>query len=153
MFLGDGLGASRGEIFSRTRWFLSAERPVDPNTLRITNQFRSRDGMVYDMRGHGTHLTVVVTPSSNERDLGAWRVQARTHVADTPSIEEWGPTRIEAVRAVGRAWTEADRTPQAHAGVKRSNRTPEARNGLGCAAAPLARPATEVNQALGGTPG
>jgi hypothetical protein len=85
---------------------MSTHNHVEPSTLRITNQFRSRDGMVYDMRQHGAHLTVVVTPRMSEQDSGEWRVRARTGNADGESIEEWGPTRLDALRAVGRAWTE-----------------------------------------------
>jgi hypothetical protein len=75
--------------------------------LRITNQFWSRHGMVYDLRGHGTHLTVVVSQRKNESDLGEWCAQARVGRADTEPLEQWGPTRVDAVRAVGRLWSES----------------------------------------------
>lgn len=87
----------------------------DKDALRITNQFRSKGGMVYDMRFHGERLTVVVTPRSGEENGGDWRVEARAGGRpEEDTIERWGATRIDALRAVGGAWTEqlAGRLPQ-----------------------------------------
>ena len=79
----------------------------DKDALRITNQFRSKGSMVYDMRCNGERLTLTVSPRTNEQDGGEWRVEARA--AGRPEediIERWGATRIDALRAVGLAWSE-----------------------------------------------
>jgi hypothetical protein len=77
---------------------IMTEREKD--ALRITNQFRSKGSMVYDMRCEGTRLTVVVTETTG----GQWRVEARAGGPDAASIEKSGPTRIDALRAVGDSW-------------------------------------------------
>ena len=79
----------------------------DKDSLRITNQFRSKGSMVYDLRCSGERLTLVVSPRTTEGDGGEWCVEARA--AGRPEvgrIERWGATRIDALRAVGRAWNE-----------------------------------------------
>jgi hypothetical protein len=75
----------------------------EKDALRITNQFRSKGSMVYDMRCDGTRLTVIVT----EMTAGGWRVEARAGGADAASIEKSGPTRIDALRAVGESWAKS----------------------------------------------
>ena len=75
-------------------------------TLKITDQFRDRRGMVYDLKCEGIRLTVCVSPRENDMDLGDWRVEARaTQGPEAEVVAEWGATRIEALRAVGRTWT------------------------------------------------
>lgn len=80
--------------------------------LKITNQFRAKGGMTYDLKCKGARLTLVVTPRTTEGDSGEWRVEARVArpLEDPIAVAEWGPTRIEALRAVGRAWSA---TPEA----------------------------------------
>jgi hypothetical protein len=75
------------------------------DTLKITNQFRLRAGLVYDFRCEGSRLTVFITPRERPDDVGEWRVEARaSHAPDALVVTEWGATRIEALREVGRAW-------------------------------------------------
>ncbi len=77
------------------------------DTLRITNQFRSKGSMVYDLRCNGERLTLTVSPRTSEHDGGEWRVEARTSGRpEEDVVERWGPTRIDALRAVGLEWTE-----------------------------------------------
>ncbi len=80
----------------------------DKPSLAITNQFRARDAMVYEMRCEGVRLTVTMTPRKSEDDAGEWHVEARAGRSpeDKPVFAEWGNTRMEALRAVGRMWTE-----------------------------------------------
>jgi hypothetical protein len=79
----------------------------EKDALRITNQFRSKGSMVYDLRCNGERLTVTVSPRTTEQDGGEWRVEARAGGRPVEDIvERWGATRIDALRAVGRAWTE-----------------------------------------------
>jgi len=75
------------------------------DTLKITNQFRLRTGLVYDFRCEGSRLTVFITPRERPDDAGEWRVEARaSHAPDAFVVTEWGATRIDALRAVGRVW-------------------------------------------------
>ena len=79
----------------------------EKDALRITNQFRSKGSMVYDMRGNGERLTLTVTQRTSEDDSGEWRVEARAGGRPEGEIvERWGATRIDALRAVGSAWSE-----------------------------------------------
>jgi hypothetical protein len=79
----------------------------DKDGLKIMNQFRAKGGMTYDLKCKGTRITLLVAPRSNADDRGDWRVEARSSrpQEDAVVVTEWGPTRIEALRAVGRSWT------------------------------------------------
>jgi hypothetical protein len=85
------------------------------DALKITNQFRNKRGMVYDLKGDGARLTVCVSPRESAADTGDWRVEARiAHSPEAFVITEWGHTRAEALRAVGLAWvaqTESQNLP------------------------------------------
>jgi hypothetical protein len=75
--------------------------------VRITNQFRRRDAMVYDLMCEDVRLTIQVAHRENAEDgLGEWSVEAHARqAADRPSILEPGATRTDALHAVARAWT------------------------------------------------
>lgn len=77
--------------------------------LRIMNQFRASGGMTYDMKCDGVRLTLEIHERTHEAQPDAWRIEARgASSADRKAtVLEWGPTRIEALRAVGRAWAES----------------------------------------------
>ena len=78
----------------------------DPETLRITNQFRSKTGFVYDLKCNGERLTINITPRQNTGDAGEWSVEARLGSSpDAKSVPAWGSTRLDALREVGRLWT------------------------------------------------
>jgi hypothetical protein len=80
-----------------------AEAKVE--TVRITDQFRSRNGFVYDFRFEGARLTLSIAPRENEDDAGDWKVEARSrHTPEALVIANWGPTRVDALREVGRSW-------------------------------------------------
>jgi len=72
--------------------------------LRITNQFRSRSGFVYDLRCEGATLVLSITPRVKPEDPGAWSVEARVGTKDAVPITAWGPTKRDALREVGAAW-------------------------------------------------
>ena len=77
----------------------------DTETVKITNQFRAKRGMVYDLKCEGERLTVGICPRENDDEAGDWRVDARN--SSTPEalvVSEWGATRVDALREVGRAW-------------------------------------------------
>ena len=74
--------------------------------VRITNQFRSANAMVYDLSCEDTRLTVQIAPLPS--DDGGAGFSAVAHAGRSrrrgPSIGESGLTRSEALRAVGKAW-------------------------------------------------
>ena len=77
----------------------------DKDKLKITNQFRDKRGMVYDLKCEGDRITVYVSPRENPNDAGDWRVEVRTsHAPEAVVIAEWGATRADALREVGRQW-------------------------------------------------
>ena len=84
---------------------MSEKTEKNKNALKITHQSRSGAGMVYDLRADGNRLTVRVFPREAVGDSGEWRIEART--SDAPEaavVSQWGATRIDALREVGRAW-------------------------------------------------
>jgi hypothetical protein len=73
--------------------------------VRITNQFRKREAMVYDLCCEEVRLTIEVTGRQNEDGLGEWTVEAHARQsAEKPAIVQPGVTRSEALRAVAREW-------------------------------------------------
>jgi len=78
----------------------------DPNALRITNQFRAEHGMVYELKREKDKLIVRVFGRSNSEDPNDWRVEARvSDGAEATVVTEWAPTKLEALRKIGSAWT------------------------------------------------
>jgi hypothetical protein len=78
---------------------------TDTDATKITNQFRSRTGYVYDLKSSGVRITLNIWQKQNPAEPGEWCVDARvssTHEA--APIEAWGGTRIDALREVGRLW-------------------------------------------------
>jgi hypothetical protein len=74
--------------------------------VRITNQFRKREAMLYDLACGDVRLTIQVSQRTSDDGLGGWLIEAHARQsAERPPINEPGATRDEALRAVGRAWT------------------------------------------------
>lgn len=80
----------------------------DEDSVRITQQFRTRDAMVYDLRGPAGRLTLRVTGrGGDEGPPTEWNVEASTGSSpDAVVVAERGATRADALRAVGRSWNE-----------------------------------------------
>ena len=75
------------------------------DALKITNQFRAKNAMVYDLKADGNRLTVRVFPRERSTDSGEWRVEARTNDAQEEAVvAEWGATRAEALGEVAKSW-------------------------------------------------
>jgi hypothetical protein len=75
-------------------------------SVRITNQFRKRDAMVYDLSCEDVRLTIEVAQRQNDDGQGEWVVEAHArHVVEKPTINEPGATRSDALQAVARSWT------------------------------------------------
>ena len=81
---------------------------IDEDALRITAQFRSGEAMVYDLRSKAGRLTLRVSGrGGDEGSPTEWRIEASTSTSpEAVVVAEWGPTRAEALRAVGRSWGE-----------------------------------------------
>jgi len=74
--------------------------------VRITNQFRKREAMVYDLLCDDVRLTIAVAQRPNDDGLGEWIVEAHARQAvDKPTIHEPGVTRNAALSAVARSWS------------------------------------------------
>jgi hypothetical protein len=85
---------------------MTSERDEEP--IRITQQFRARDAMVYDLRGTAGRLTLRITGSGGgDGPPTMWHIAASTSSSpDAVIVAEGGATRAEALRAVGRSWNE-----------------------------------------------
>jgi hypothetical protein len=80
----------------------------DEGAVRITQQFRSRDAMIYDLRSSAGRLTLRISGrSGDEGPATVWRIEAGTSSApDAVVVTESAATRTEALRAVARSWNE-----------------------------------------------
>jgi len=75
------------------------------DALKITNQYRSKMGFVYDLKCNGVRLTVGITPRQGPTDPGEWCVEGHAgSMPDAPPIAAWGATRSETLSEVGRQW-------------------------------------------------
>ncbi len=80
-------------------------RELSQPRVRITNQFRKRDAMIYDLLCEDVRLTLEVAQRSNDDGCGEWSVEAHARQAlEKPTINEPGVTRNDALRAVARSW-------------------------------------------------
>ena len=82
---------------------------TDENAIRITQQFRSGESMVYDFRCAAGRLTVRVSGRGGEAEgpPAEWCVAACTSTSpESVIVSAWAATRAEALHAVGRSWSE-----------------------------------------------
>lgn len=80
-----------------------AEKAKD--ALKITDQSRDRNGMVYDLKAEGNRLIVRIFPRENPQDENEWRIEARVSSApEATVVTQWGATRADALREVGKVW-------------------------------------------------
>lgn len=81
----------------------------DEHAIRITQQFRSGEAMVYDFRSTAGRLTVRVSGrgGTDSGPPAEWCIEACTSSSpDSVVVAEWAPTRAEALRAVGQSWSD-----------------------------------------------
>jgi hypothetical protein len=81
---------------------------LDEDAVRITQQFRARDAMVYDLRSRAGRLTLRVTGrGGDEGPPTEWRIEASTSTSpDAVVVAEAGATRAAALQALGQSWNE-----------------------------------------------
>jgi hypothetical protein len=78
----------------------------DKPAVRITNQFRKRETMVYDLSCDDVRLTLEISARQAGEGLEEqWHVEAFARQApERPTLNDSGETRQDALRAVARAW-------------------------------------------------
>jgi hypothetical protein len=77
----------------------------DRPRVRITDQFRKGQAMVYDLACDDFRLTIEVTARENSDGLGEWNVGAHASKAsEGDTIKHPGVTRGDALGAVARSW-------------------------------------------------
>ncbi|MGH7435801.1 MAG: hypothetical protein ACRENE_09010 [Polyangiaceae bacterium] len=80
-----------------------SRRPA--SATQITNQFRTREGTVYEITHDEIRLRIAMTFRENPDGLGHWNAECRVRAsASRSSIAKPGITREDALRAVARAW-------------------------------------------------
>lgn len=79
-------------------------RATDAGAVHIESQFRTREGMAYELRGAGARLTVLVTKEGLP-EVDPWRVEVFTSLAPAETLARRGGTRREALERAGVAWT------------------------------------------------
>jgi hypothetical protein len=81
-------------------------KPISLPAVRITNQFRRQEALVYDLSCGEIRLTIEIARRTDDDGLGPWLVEAHVRqAAERPTIQEAGTTRDGALRSVARAWT------------------------------------------------
>jgi hypothetical protein len=84
---------------------MKAPEPVP--LCKVTMQYRSGAGKVFELESAGRLLDVHVTPRQESEIGGEWHVTAQDRRGgDATIIAEWGATRGEAFEKVSRAWVE-----------------------------------------------
>jgi len=74
--------------------------------VRITNQFRKGQVMVYDLSCEDVRLTIEVAPREGEDGLGEWTAEAHARQApEKPTVNAPGATRSDALRALATSWS------------------------------------------------
>jgi hypothetical protein len=76
----------------------------DKDALKITNQFRNKRGIVYDLKHQADRLTVCITQRENPDDVNEWRVDLSAGSQGEAVITEWGATKADALKAAGSTW-------------------------------------------------
>jgi len=86
---------------------LTKER--DDDAIRITQQFRTGEAMVYDLRGGAGRLTLRVSGrGGGDGPPTEWHIEASVSTAPGAAVvAAGGATRADALREVGRSWDEA----------------------------------------------
>jgi len=81
-------------------------KPPAPQPLcKVTMQYRSGAGKVFELESAGKMLDVHVTPRNAPENAGEWLVAAHDRRGGgAVVIAEWGATRSEALDKVSRTW-------------------------------------------------
>jgi hypothetical protein len=74
------------------------------DAMRITDQYRTRDGMAYELREKGARLTILIAERPNG-DGREWHVEASSSQNPETNISQVATTRAEALRRMALEWT------------------------------------------------
>lgn len=78
-----------------------------PSTCKITMQYHSGNGFVYELDSAGAALVVHVTRTATPGSEGDWRVAVHNgRSADAAVVAETAATRTEALRCVANSWVQ-----------------------------------------------
>lgn len=75
------------------------------DACRITDQFRTRHGMAYELRESGARLTLLIAEHVGA-DGSEWHVEASSTQHPGNAITDSAHTKAEALRRTGAQWTE-----------------------------------------------
>jgi len=79
--------------------------PEDTQRVRISVQYRSKHGMVFELMEGANVLAVHITARRSSDDSGDWHVETRLGNAAGPAlVDEWGTTPAEALRKAASTW-------------------------------------------------
>jgi hypothetical protein len=79
--------------------------PAQPPACKVTMQYRSGAGKVFELESAGKMLDVRVTPGEGPDGAGEWLVAAQDcRGGGAVVISEWGATPSEALDKVSRSW-------------------------------------------------
>lgn len=74
------------------------------DSCRITDQFRTRHGMAYELRESGARLTVLIAELTNPTG-SEWQVEASSVQFPGSEVSTTASTKAEALRRTGAQWT------------------------------------------------
>jgi hypothetical protein len=76
------------------------------DALRITDQFRTRQGMAYELRERGSRLTLLIAERATPEAGTEWLVEASSVQFPGAAVTHAASTRAEALRRTGVQWGE-----------------------------------------------
>jgi hypothetical protein len=83
------------------------KRDTPPPACRVTMQYHSGNGFVYELESAEAALTVRVSRAATPANEGDWLVAAQNgRSADASVVSECAATRSEALRRVASSWVE-----------------------------------------------
>ena len=74
------------------------------DSLRITDQFRTRHGMAYELRERGSRLTLLIAERTTPDAGTEWHVEATSVQLPGAAFSHAASTRAEALRQTGMHW-------------------------------------------------
>lgn len=83
----------------------AAKNDNGTDKLRITDQFRTRNGMAYELRQQGARLTVLIAEQTDAAG-SQWHVEASSQQFPGSGMSHVASTRAEALRRIGLEWGE-----------------------------------------------
>ena len=98
----------RGSVNRRTLYEEKLKEDISKAT-RISQQYRERDNMVYELRCGDSHLVLHACHAQNA-DSAEWRFEAHPRHAPELVVIGEGSTRKDALTAVRAAWIEKGTT-------------------------------------------